>query len=109
LSIVGSEAKTLALAQEEPKAGDKVFALGPDAKGALVLTGGTVKGVRTVPNGKILELSMPIADNASGAPVLDPFGRVVGIATAPHKFGAGVNAAIASSSIPEMRSRARPQ
>jgi S1-C subfamily serine protease len=109
LSIVGSEAKTLPLAQEEPKAGDKVFALGPDAKGALVLTGGTVKGVRTVPNGKILELSMPIADNASGAPVLDPFGRVVGIATAPHKFGAGVNAAIASSSIPEMRSRARPQ
>ena len=109
LSIVGSEAKTLALAQDEPKAGDKVFALGPDSKGALVLTEGTVKGVRSVPNGKILELSMPIADNASGGPVLDTFGRVVGIATAPHKFGPGVNAAIASSSIPEMRSRARPQ
>jgi len=109
LSIVGSEAKTLALAQDEPKAGDKVFALGPDAKGALVLTEGTVKGVRAEPNGKILELSMPIAANASGGPVLDAFGRVVGIATAPHKFGPGVNAAIASSSILEMRSRARPQ
>jgi S1-C subfamily serine protease len=51
---------------------------------------------------------MPIAANASGGPVLDAFGRVVGIATAPHKFGAGVNAAISSASIPEMRSRLRP-
>ena len=109
LSIVGSEAKTLAVAPDEHKAGDKVFALGVDDKGALALTEETVKAVRAVPNGKILELSMPIAANASGAPILDPFGRVVGIATAQHKFGAGVNAAIASASIPEMRSRARPQ
>jgi len=109
LNIVGSEAKTLAIASDEAKAGDKVFALGLDAKGALALTEGTVKATRAVPNGKILELSIPIAANASGAPVLDPFGRVVGIATAPHKFGAGLNAAIASSSISEMRSRARPQ
>jgi S1-C subfamily serine protease len=109
LSIVGSEAKTFAIAQDEPKAGDKVFALGVDAKGALELTEGNVKATRAVPNGKILELSMPIAASASGAPVLDPFGRVVGIATAPNTFGAGVNAAIASSSIAEMRSRARLQ
>ena len=109
LNIVGSEAKTLPIAQEEAKAGDKVFALGVDDKGALALTEGTVKAIRAVPNGKILELSMPVAPNASGAPVLDQFGRVVGIATAPHKFGAGVNAAIAAASIAEMRSRAGPQ
>jgi S1-C subfamily serine protease len=109
LNIVGSEAKTLSISQEEPKAGDKVFTVSANAKGELALVDGTVKAVKVVPNGKILELSMAIAPNASGAPVVDPFGRIVGIATAPHKFGASVNAAIASSSIPEMRSRARPQ
>jgi S1-C subfamily serine protease len=107
LNIVGSSSKTLALAPEQAKAGDKIFALGANAKGELALTEGTVKAVRAVPDGTILELSMPIAASGSGGPVLDSFGRVVGIATTPHKFGAGVNAAIASASIPEMRSRTR--
>jgi S1-C subfamily serine protease len=109
LNIVGSEAKTLAIAQETPKAGDKVFTLAVDANGGLAITDGVVKGVGATPEGKIIELSMKIEPNASGAPVLDPFGRVVGVATAPHKFSGGINAAIAASSIPEMRSRARPQ
>jgi hypothetical protein len=108
LNIVGSEAKQLAIAQDEPKAGDKVFVASVNAKGELAVADDVVKGVAATPAGRIIELSNKVASNASGAPVLDAFGRVVGIATAPHKFGA-INAAIGASSIPEMRSRARPQ
>ncbi len=109
LAVPGLAAAPLAIANEEPKAGDKVFALGVNSKGAFALTEGTVKQVRMAQNVKVLDLSIPIAPAASGGPVLDAFGRVVGIATTPHRYGAGVNAAISSAWISQMRSRARPQ
>ena len=108
LAVPGLTAAPLAIAADEPKAGDKVFALGVNAKGAFALTEGTVRKVIMAPSAKVLDLSIPIAPASSGAPVLDVFGRVVGIATTPHRHGAGVNAAISSAWISQMRSRARP-
>jgi S1-C subfamily serine protease len=106
LSIVGSSSKTLSLSNEELKAGDKVFTLGMNDKGEFVVNEGVVKQLKTMNETRIIELSTPVSSIGSGGPVLDSFGRVVGIATAPHKFG-NVNAAIASSSIADMRSRTR--
>jgi hypothetical protein len=85
-------------------AGDKVFTLGMNDKGEFVVNEGVVKQLKTMNETRIIELSTPVSSIGSGGPVLDSFGRVVGIATAPHKFG-NVNAAIASSSIADMRSR----
>jgi S1-C subfamily serine protease len=99
----------LAIAGDEPKAGDKVFALGVNSKGEFALTEGTVRKVVMAQSVKVLDLSIPIAPAASGGPVVDTFGRVVGIATTPHRYGSGVNAAISSAWISQMRSRARPQ
>lgn len=109
LAVPGLTSAPLAIAADEAKGGDKVFALGMSSKGAFALTEGTVRQVRMAPSAKVLDLSVPIAPSGSGGPVLDAFGRVVGIASTPHRYGSDVNAAISSAWISQMRSRARPQ
>jgi S1-C subfamily serine protease len=108
-TVPGLAARSLAIAADEPRAGDRIHALGLNAKGEFALTEGTVKQVRMAQNVKVLEVSMPIAPGGSGGPVLDDFGRVVGIASTPHRYGTGINAAISSAWISQMRSRERPQ
>jgi len=97
------------VAPEEAKAGDRIFVLGANAKGELALTEGTVKGTKMAKSVKLLELSMPIAPNASGGPVYDVFGRLVGIATTPSRPGVGNSDAISAAWVAQMRSRAVPQ
>ena len=109
LQVPGLNVRALTVAPEEPKPDEKIFALGVNAKGEFALTEGTVKSARTVQGVRVLEVSMPIAPTGSGGAVLNHFGQLVGIATTPHKYGPGLNAAIAASSIAQMRSRARAQ
>ena len=109
LTVPGLNVKPLNIATDEAKAGDKIFALGANAKGEFALTEGTVKAARMAPSVKYLEVSMPIAVNGSGGAVFDAYGNLVGIATTPHRFGPGVNAAISSAWISQMRTRDRPQ
>jgi serine protease Do len=109
LAVAGFTTRPLSLAADEAKAGDKVYTLGMNSKGELALTEGTVKQVLTLPVGKILDLSMPIAPAGSGAPVFNEFGRVVGIATTPHKFGPALNVALPISWVSQMRSRGPAQ
>lgn len=106
-TVPGLAARSLAVAADEPRAGDRIHALGVNAKGEFALTEGTVRQARMTQNVKVLEVSMPIAPGGSGGPVLDDFGRVVGIATTPHRYGTGINAAISSAWISQMRSRER--
>ena len=93
---------------DEPKAGDRIYVMGANAKGEMALTEGTLKQLRATPNGNVLELSIPIAPGGSGGPVFDTFGRLVGIATTPHGFGAGVSIALPVSWSAQMRSRVKP-
>ncbi len=107
LAITGLNARPLAIAPGEPRPGDKIFALGVNAKGDFALTEGTVKVLRPSPQGKVIEISVPIASGGSGGAVFDTYGRIVGIATTPHAFGANFNIAIPSSWIETMRTRER--
>ena len=108
LSVAGFTSPPLRLAREDAKAGDKIFAVGVNAKGDFAATEGTVSQVRSTARGKVLEVSVPIAPNASGGGIFNPQGQLVGIATTPHAFGAGLNIALPVSGIAEMRSRATP-
>ena len=108
LSVAGLTTPPLKLAAEDAKAGDKIFAVGVDAKGELAAVEGTVSQVRTTARGKVLEVSMPIAAGASGAGIFNQQGQLVGIATTPHAFGAGLNIALPISWVAEMRSRSTP-
>ena len=109
LAVTGMNARPIEIATEEAKANDKVYVLGANAAGEFALTEGTVKAARINSGVKVLELSVPIAPTASGGAVFDVYGRLVGIATTPHRYGANVNAAISSAWISQMRTRGRPQ
>ncbi len=89
-----------------PKAGDKVYALKADAAGKLSLEEGAVKQLLATPRGSVIEITIPIAPEASGGPLLDADGRVVGITTAPHAYGDGKNVALPTAWINAARARA---
>lgn len=107
LLVTGFAAKPLAVMPEEPKAGDKVYVLGANAKGDLALTEGTVKQARPSPAGNVIEVSTPIGRSGSGGAVFDTFGRVVGLATTPHAYGAGLNIVLPAAWTAQMRSRSK--
>ena len=98
----------LPVAGDELKSGDRIYAMGANARGEMALTEGTVKQLRPAAMGSVIEVSMPIAPTASGGPIFDSFGRLVGIATTPHAFGAGLNIALPASWSAQMRSRSNP-
>jgi len=103
LAVSGLATQPLAIAADEAKADDKIYALGVNAKGEFALTDGTVKAVRQIPAGKALELSMPVAPSASGGAVFDQYGKLVAIATTGP--GAGGQLAVPASWIAQMRTR----
>ncbi len=105
LAVAGLNARPLTIAPDEPRPGDKVFALGANAKGDFALTEGTVKVLRPTPQGKVIEITVPIAAGGSGGAVFDTFGRLVGIATTPHGFGASMQIALPASWVTQMRTR----
>lgn len=107
ISVPGLNARAITLAPDEAKAGDRIYVLGANAKGDLALTEGKVNQVRTTPQAKLLEISVPIAPAGSGGAVFDPYGRVVAIATTAHTYGANLNIAIPAEAIAQMRSRER--
>jgi S1-C subfamily serine protease len=107
LSVAGFTTRPLAIAAEDAKAGDAILVAGINKDGEMAMTEGTVKEIRTMPGGKVMELSMPVAPLGSGGPVFDRFGKLVGIATTPHRFGAGLNIALPASWLAQMRSRDR--
>lgn len=105
VAIPGLAAKPLAISPDAPRAGDTVYALGANPAGQIALTEGKVKALRATPNGRVIELSMPVAPAGSGGAVLDEYGRLVGIATTAHKLGAGLNIALPASWLAQMRTR----
>lgn len=109
LTVAGMAAKPFSIATEDPKPGARIYAMGVNAAGEPALTEGTVKQVIASPAGKVLELSMPIAPNGSGGGVFDANGRLVGIATTPHKYGPNLQVALPATWIPQIRSRGRSQ
>jgi S1-C subfamily serine protease len=105
LAVAGLNTRPLAIAPDEPRPGDKVYALGANAKGDFALTEGTVRVMRPSPQGKVIEISVPIASGGSGGAVFDTFGRLVGIATTPHGYGTGLQIALPAAWIAQMRTR----
>jgi serine protease Do len=108
VSVPGLTARAVALSDDDARVGDRIYVLGANAKSELALTEGSVNQLRSTPAGKVLEISVPVAPAASGGAVFDVFGRVVGIATMPHAYGANLNIAIPASAVAQMRSRERP-
>jgi serine protease Do len=105
LLVAGFTGPPISIATDEPKAGDAIFVVNASGSGDIAVVEGTVKGIVASPNGKVLDLSVPIAPGASGGAVLDAFGHLIGITTSPQKIAAGANVALPASWLAQMRTR----
>ena len=90
---------------EGVKPGDKVYALGLNAGGEFGISEGEVVGFVPTPKGSVIETTIPVHFAASGGPLIDSYGKLVGITTSPHEFGQGRNFALPVAWIKQMRSR----
>jgi hypothetical protein len=78
LSISGLELKTLASATTEAKPGTKVYVVSPEAPGGFALADAAITQVVKGANGDAFQIS---TSAANGAPVLDEWGKLLGVAT----------------------------
>jgi hypothetical protein len=106
LTVAGAQAAPIAASSEEPKAGDVVYAVAQHKPNALSVVEGTVRNVRATPNGKSIEISLPVAPSASGGALFDAYGRWVGILTSKSS---GANTALPAGAIAQMRTRGQPE
>ena len=104
-AVAGFTGPPLKVSPDEPKQGDAIFVLGTNDKGDLVLNPATVKNMFAAPAGKVIDLSVAVPPTATGAAVFDVYGRLVGVATSPHNYGAGLNVAMPASWLAQMRTR----
>ncbi|HET7728721.1 MAG TPA: trypsin-like peptidase domain-containing protein [Usitatibacter sp.] len=103
LQVSNFQVPPVKVSTEEPKAGDRIFAMGVNAKGDFAVTEGTVKQLLNTTEGKLIELSMPVGQYSSGGGVFDAYGRLIGISTFQHRSGLSI--AIPAADIAKMRSR----
>jgi hypothetical protein len=104
LAVVAAGSWPLAISREEPKVGSKVFAAIVKSNGDADVIEGKVQSLLPVAGGRAIEFSVPVLPAMSGAPLLDADGRVLGMMTLHHGFGAGRNIALPAAWIAPLRS-----
>lgn len=87
LVAVGDRLPSLTPSAEEAKEGQSVTAVGSPLDYEGTVTSGVVSAVRDFEGMSYLQISAPINPGNSGGPVVDAFGRVVGVVVA-KRFGA---------------------
>ena len=107
LSVAGAGSWPLRLGTGDPKPGSKVYAAGINAAGDAAIVEGKVIGPNAAEGGNAIEFSIPMNPAMSGAPMLDAYGKVVGIIASPHPFGAGKSVALPVAWVATLRSKER--
>lgn len=91
-------------------AGDPVIAIGHPA-GVLdyTVSDGLISAVRIATDDfTLLQISAPISQGSSGGPLFNPFGEVIGVATAIFTAGQNLNFAVPSKYLQPMVARPQP-
>ena len=107
LAVAGAGSWPLKLGAGDPKPGSKVYAASINSAGDAVSVEGKVIGLIAAQGGSAVELSIPVTPMMSGGPLLDAYGKVVGIIASPHPFGAGRNVALPVAWVAALRSKER--
>ena len=92
------------------EAGDPVLAIG-NPLGVLdyTVSDGLISSVRQMsPDVKVLQISAPISQGSSGGPLFNPFGEVIGVATALSTEGQNLNFAVPSNYVRALDKRRQP-
>jgi S1-C subfamily serine protease len=94
LKATAVDLPTLSLARTAPAVGDRVVVIGAPLGLEHTVSDGIVSALRRDGVREQLQMSAPISPGSSGGPVLDVYGRVVGITRATIRAGQALNFAI---------------
>jgi S1-C subfamily serine protease len=104
LKVTGRlSAQPLPLAADDlPRIGTKVYAIGNPLGFSNTLSDGLVSGHRQIGGFELIQTSAPISPGSSGGPLLEPSGKVVGVTTLQFRGGQNLNFAVPASKIAKL-------
>jgi S1-C subfamily serine protease len=94
LKVDGMDGTPLVLTIDAHNIGDRVFAVGNPKGLEGTFSEGIISGFRRDENVNLIQLTAPISPGSSGGPVLDDYGKVIGVAAAAIEGGQNLNFAI---------------
>jgi S1-C subfamily serine protease len=92
----------------QPKVGDKVVAIGAPLGLESTVSEGIVSAMREVGNTHIIQTTTSISPGSSGGPLLNEFGKVIGLTTAYLRDGQNLNFVMSARHITALMERKRP-
>ncbi len=81
-------------AAEQPKVGDRVVAIGAPLGLESTVSEGIISALRDAGPAQIIQTTAPISPGSSGGPLLNEYGRIIGVATAQMTAGQNLNFSI---------------
>ena len=94
---------------DKVEAGDPVLAIGNPLGLGYTVSDGLISSVRQFSEDvTLLQISAPISQGSSGGPLFNPYGEVIGVATAIFAEGQNLNFGVPSNYVRTLAARPRP-
>jgi hypothetical protein len=109
LQVSGSSLPALSTETiEEPKVGDRVVAIGAPLGLESTVSEGIVSALRDAGTMHIIQTTASISPGSSGGPLLNEYGKVIGLTTSTVLNGQSINFVVSARHISELLSRRQP-
>jgi S1-C subfamily serine protease len=93
---------------EEPKVGDRVVAIGAPLGLESTVSEGIVSALRDAGAMHIIQTTASISPGSSGGPLLNEYGKVIGLTTSTVRDGQSLNFVVSARHVSELLSRRQP-
>jgi hypothetical protein len=93
---------------EEPNVGDRVVAIGAPLGLESTVSEGIVSALRNAGTMHIIQTTASISPGSSGGPLLNEYGKVIGLTTSTVRDGQSLNFVVSAKHISELLSRRQP-
>jgi S1-C subfamily serine protease len=93
---------------EEPKVGDRVVAIGAPLGLENTVSEGIVSALRDAGTIHIIQTTASISPGSSGGPLLNEYGKVIGLTTSTVRDGQSLNFVVSARHVSELLSRRQP-
>lgn len=109
LQVSGSSLPALSTETiEEPKVGDRVVAIGAPLGLENTVSEGIVSALRNAGTMHIIQTTASISPGSSGGPLLNEYGKVIGLTTSTVRDGQSLNFVVSAKHVSGLLSRRQP-